>query len=103
MAGLLPWSRARVRSGQPQPAPRYLLQGSNAVTEVELKRAGGLQALGEQGRGAGLGRVRDDQLVEPAGVGADRVRAGHGQLVEYLLGGEYRVGGDLLDVAALRD
>lgn len=25
---------------------------------------------------------------------ADRVRAGHGQLVEYLLGGEYRVGGE---------
>ena len=51
-----------------------LLQGSEAVAEVEFERVAGLQALGEQGGRAGLGRVGGDQLAEPDCVGADRVR-----------------------------
>jgi len=37
---------------------------------VEFERAAGLQALGEQGGGAGLGRVGGDEGAEPDGVGA---------------------------------
>jgi hypothetical protein len=59
-----------------EPVRRVGSEGSNAVAEVEFERAAGLQALREQGGGTVLGRVRDDQLVGPAGVGVDRVRAG---------------------------
>src|SRR5690242_16095489 len=82
MRGLLPWS-----------------ESSEAVAEAEFERAAGLQALREQGGGTALGRVRDDQLMEPAGVGADRVRAGHGQLVEYPLGCSHPVDGERGDAA----
>jgi hypothetical protein len=54
---------------------RRLSQGSDAVAEVEFEWAPGLQALREQGGSAILCRIRDDQLAETAGVGADRNRA----------------------------
>src|ERR1700733_2456020 len=71
----------------PRGLPEGRSQGSEAVAEVEFERATGLQAVREQGGRAALGRVRHDQLAEPPGVGADRVRAGHGQLVEQALSG----------------
>lgn len=37
--------------------PRIFLESPKAVAEVEFERATGLQALGEQGSRAGLGRV----------------------------------------------
>src|SRR2546430_2898972 len=71
--------------------PFLLSQGSDAVAEVEFERAAGLEPPREQGGRAGLDHVRADQLVEPPGVGADRIRAGQGQVVEYLLGGSHRL------------
>src|SRR3984957_2175103 len=90
MARLLSWSaRGSARRSE----------GSEAVAEVEFERAAGLQALGEQGSRASLGGVGGDELAEPDGVGADRVRGGHGHLVEHLLGGEHPVGGERGDAA----
>src|SRR5215813_1640238 len=62
---------------------RFLLSwGSDAVAKVELKLASSLQPLCEQGRQPALYRIRGDQLAKSAGVGADRVRAGHGQFID---------------------
>jgi hypothetical protein len=62
-----------------------------------LQRATGLQPLRKQASGASLDRLRADQLLEPPGVGADRVRARQGQAVEHLFGGPHRLGRERRD------
>ena len=57
----------------------------------------GRAPLREQAGQAGLDLVRADQLLEPPGVGADRVRAGQCQAIEHLLGRSHRLGRERRD------
>jgi len=59
--------RARARPGRRDQRLGTVSEGSDAVAEFEFERAAGLQAQCEQGGRAALGRVRGDQLMEPAG------------------------------------